>query len=1167
MRAPGSILARLCFWLAVISVAPSCSKSSIAAKSKSGAPEAAGPYSQKKFAAGEAAAWSPGAALAGFELAFPAGALTTPVVITATLLGTPAAPVLRLESTPPVVIPGMTVRPPTALTASLGAASASAIFFLSKDGAEVQLARTAVPDGLTLALPYFGEIRAAVPAPLPELTDLSLAFAPPAVIDTSSDVIFTFTTTHPGTFALSVEGAAVASGAASSGANEVAVSSSLFPSRDFTAVLRLDVTDAQGRSVTVEREVALDHSPPAVTLSTVPALLQGGTALTVEWTAIDVFPTSPPSSILEYFDGQWHTIVTSEDPVAAVNWTVPPITGSMRLRVSTTDASGKTASLESSVIVVDSTPPAPPQASFVAPRELTRLTESPNLALTLATCADAAQMLLSESTSAPAEGWQACSTDPGALTAVLAPAPAGWRELRIFLRDLVGNVSAGGPVTVFFEPSDADVHVFGQPTQYSVATFGAEMRGDTYHAPVSFVKISGLWVVSDYINKRVLIYNGAMGTDDYLQIGGKRAPFEPVSAGVIGRPAQVASNGQNLIVVDQDHARVLIWNQLPTRSFQPADLVIGQSSFSGYTPWAGGPGPSAASFYEPFGAVMVGKKLAISDFTHDAGSGRVTVFNHLPTANGASADTVLGQPSMTSYVPQPLSAGQISLPAQLDSDGLRLSVPSSYPMRVTIFNSLPNALPPGSSAQVVLGQTSFMSSDYGLTRSSFFRPMHAAFAGDRIYVSDWPGSRLMYWSDETSEGSAGDAAGVVGQADFVTNPGGYSQSLLGDAFFSRYDPDDDETYVANRNASRIAVYAGRPDSGASIKRIIGQPNHTAVMPNRRNAGTPGGLVEAFGVWATDTRLLVSDGAAGRVLVYDRALPSVDPLAVIGKADSSDTCLLRACTPSATVMTSPRGITMDGSGKLYIADSAANRVLVYDGVPTVTGAAAALVLGQSDFAGSAANAGALSETSLSSPSSLAVANGMLWVADSGNHRILGFPLPIVANRPQATIVLGQSGFTTASSATTATTLSHPTAIRAASGRLWVVDAGNARVLGYALAAASGDAAEIVLGQADFTSGLGNVAKGRFSTNMSDALWVVDGDLLVGDAGNSRMTGYQLAAVVSGQAPTWTISGRARPRAFAASAGADPWFYVAEDGHVGTNRVIGVKKTKLATMRDP
>ncbi len=79
------------------------------------------------------------------------------------------------------------------------------------------------------------------------------------------------------------------------------------------------------------------------------------------------------------------------------------------------------------------------------------------------------------------------------------------------------------------------------------------------------------------------------------------------------------------------------------------------------------------------------------------------------------------------------------------------------------------------------------------------------------------------------------------------------------------------------------------------------------------------------------------------------------------------------------------LTID-QGKLIVADPANNRVLVWNAVPSSSGAPADVVLGQPDFTSSSPGA---SGSQMNGPSSVAVFDGNLVVSDTGNVRLLVF----------------------------------------------------------------------------------------------------------------------------------------------------------------------------------
>jgi DNA-binding beta-propeller fold protein YncE len=180
----------------------------------------------------------------------------------------------------------------------------------------------------------------------------------------------------------------------------------------------------------------------------------------------------------------------------------------------------------------------------------------------------------------------------------------------------------------------------------------------------------------------------------------------------------------------------------------------------------------------------------------------------------------------------------------------------------------------------------------------------------------------------------------------------------------------------------------------------------------------------------------------------------------------------AFTTTASGMSLPYGVAVDPtSGKVFVADSGNQRVLRFaSSAALVSGAAAEGVLGQPDFT---SNAQATTASGMRNPAGVAVdSTGRLWVADQSNRRVLRFDGAAgKANGAAADGVLGQGDFTSSAFATTASGMFRPTGVAVDSAsHLWVADYNNSRVLRFDGAAgkANGAAADGVLGQSDFTS---------------------------------------------------------------------------------------------------
>lgn len=145
---------------------------------------------------------------------------------------------------------------------------------------------------------------------------------------------------------------------------------------------------------------------------------------------------------------------------------------------------------------------------------------------------------------------------------------------------------------------------------------------------------------------------------------------------------------------------------------------------------------------------------------------------------------------------------------------------------------------------------------------------------------------------------------------------------------------------------------------------------------------------------------------------------------------------------------PLGLRIDQYGALWVADSSNNRVLKWAPLPTVSNAAASLVVGQPGFV---TNGAATTQTGLSDPRDIAIATcGNLTIADAGNNRVLIYGPHIVNNGPPAGYVMGQNIFTADSAngggAIGASGLHSPRGVQYDSaGNLWVSDSSNNRLL--------------------------------------------------------------------------------------------------------------------------
>ncbi|MGH9495378.1 MAG: NHL repeat-containing protein, partial [Candidatus Sulfotelmatobacter sp.] len=129
-----------------------------------------------------------------------------------------------------------------------------------------------------------------------------------------------------------------------------------------------------------------------------------------------------------------------------------------------------------------------------------------------------------------------------------------------------------------------------------------------------------------------------------------------------------------------------------------------------------------------------------------------------------------------------------------------------------------------------------------------------------------------------------------------------------------------------------------------------------------------------------------------------------------------------------------------------------------------------------------------------------------VADSNNNRILLYSVPI-STAQAANFVLGQADFTSNGYATSSTGLSYPIKAAADSaGNVWVADCGNNRVVEYQAPFANGLGASIVLGEPDMNTASGGVSATALYCP-SGLAFDSTGNLWVSDYDNSRIVEFE------------------------------------------------------------
>ncbi len=257
---------------------------------------------------------------------------------------------------------------------------------------------------------------------------------------------------------------------------------------------------------------------------------------------------------------------------------------------------------------------------------------------------------------------------------------------------------------------------------------------------------------------------------------------------------------------------------------------------------------------------------------------------------------------------------------------------------------------------------------------------------------------------------------------------------------------DTHVAIADFLNHRVLLYNSHPTSNnQAADVVVGQSNFTdSTFDCAANR-----LRGAYGATIVGTKLIVADTNNHRVLIWNE-IPTSDGQAadiVIGQSDFTSCTANAGGAPSGVGFVEPTSIWSDGE-RLIVADGENARVLIWNTFPTSNGVAADLVLGQTDFTSVTDNAGLpISDMGFGYPSAV-VSNGVqIFVADGNNHRVLVWNSFPTTNGQSADVVLGQADFTSNAGATTQEGLSGPYGIFLAEDLLFVGDSNNNRVIAY------------------------------------------------------------------------------------------------------------------------
>ncbi|MCS7026876.1 MAG: hypothetical protein NZV14_18925 [Bryobacteraceae bacterium] len=639
--------------------------------------------------------------------------------------------------------------------------------------------------------------------------------------------------------------------------------------------------------------------------------------------------------------------------------------------------------------------------------------------------------------------------------------------------------------------------------------------------------------VADRGNNRVLGWRNALAFENGAPadvVIGQRDRFSTLPNGPgttfttgLSLPAAVAVDASgNLYVADSGNNRIL---RFPRPFAQPDDLklpdmVIGQPNFSSNRPNEGNQTPSASTLALNFGGGRIFRSGLVFDASgnlwfSDAGNNRVLRYPAAALQRGQNqpaADVVLGQFAFNTATPNTAGANNkatMTAPSALAIDPLgRLYVCDAL-ARVLVYTTTST----GASAARIMGVLVLQSgqpapppvNEIAIGGSSGNIPAQGVFiAGGTPFVVDTGAHRIVRydpfesWPTESASFSP-PGRQVFGQPDFTSfrpNRGNPEASAVGFHAPGAAVVLNNEVYLVDELNHRVLVIPISGGALGSATRVVGQSDFYQSAPN----------------YIDGRELFLFAGFEG-------------------------------LSGFSGVVTGGAGMVVDTRSnppRLYIADTYNHRILGYRDARTAKqGDRADLVIGQRDFTRALINEPSndinqVTNTGLAFPAGLAVdAAGNLYVADSGNGRVLRFPRPFdQTGRIVPDLVLGQTSFFSKITDATSRTMARPYGLAfSVDGHLLVSDAAHNRILLFRRPPggdfSNGQAADRVIGQADFTSITASNQPNRFASPRSITI-DTDDRLYVADAGNNRIVIFDRVTVAENNpSPALTIPNISSP----------------------------------------
>ncbi|MGC1677940.1 MAG: choice-of-anchor D domain-containing protein, partial [Candidatus Binataceae bacterium] len=485
----------------------------------------------------------------------------------------------------------------------------------------------------------------------------------------------------------------------------------------------------------------------------------------------------------------------------------------------------------------------------------------------------------------------------------------------------------------------------------SVSTLCFVVGGTTFGSVGLAVDRAGDLFIADSGNDRALEYTGPFGA---REVNLTSANLVFTGNAQVNHPSGVAYGAGNLYVVWNLGDEIGVYENAVGGPNTSANFIIGPGEGN----------PSSSSLSNPGGLAI---DAAGNLYAADIGNNRVLEFNEGSSFPAKLASRELGQPGF-------------GYGATNRVDGAGLEAPGGVAIGI-------------------------------------------AGAQTAVYIADTKNNRVLGWIGP-SPAASGAADIVIGQGDFYSstpNAGAAESSTTLWAPMGAATDSSGNLFVADTNNHRVLEFENPVTVCGGIDPCIDAADAIAVFgtcgsfqasacaPNIVSASSL--LFPSAVAFDRNGDLFIADTGNSRVLEFSPlfgAAPAA--IRVFGQSGfAANTCSFGEA--SALTLCEPKGVALDSAGDLFVTDTGDNRALRFSAPfpPPPAAAPASVVFGQNgSFTSSIANSGGASAATLDAPAALALdSRGNLYIADSGNSRILEFAPPFTA-APAAIAVFGQNG---------------------------------------------------------------------------------------------------------------------------------------------------------------